>query len=93
MSTVGAAQSMVAPSSRMRSNACTGSTLRRHTWAPPTAVTIHTNVQPFAWNIGSVHRYRSAHVIGRCTKVPTAFMYALRWVIITPLGREVVPLV
>ena len=56
-------------------------------------MTIHTKVQPLAWNIGSVHRYRSAHVMGMCTRVPTAFMYALRWVIITPLGREVVPLV
>ena len=93
MSTVGAAHIMVTPSSRISPKACTGSTLRRHTWVPPTAVTIHTNVHPLAWNIGSVHRYRSAHVMGRCTRVPTAFMYALRWVIITPLGREVVPLV
>ena len=33
-----------------------GSTRRRHTCVPPTAVTIQVNVQPLAWNIGSVHR-------------------------------------
>ena len=70
-----------------------GSTRRRQTWVPPTAVTIQTKVQPLAWNIGSVHRYRSAGVIGMCTSVPTAFTQALRCVIITPFGREVVPLV
>ena len=31
--------------------------------------------------------------IGTCRRVPTTFMYALRCVIITPFGREVVPLV
>ena len=60
---------------------------------PPTAVTIQVNVQPFAWNIGSVHRYRSAEVIGQCASVPTAFTQALRCVIITPFGFAVVPLV
>ena len=33
-----------------------GSAFPRQTWAPPTAVIVHTNVQPFAWNIGSVQR-------------------------------------
>ena len=56
MSTVGAAQSMVMRSSAMSSKTRAGSTLRRHTCAPPTAVTIHAKVQPLAWNIGSVHR-------------------------------------
>ena len=33
-----------------------GSTRRRQTWVPATAVMFHTKVQPLAWNIGSVHR-------------------------------------
>ncbi len=31
--------------------------------------------------------------MGTWMSVPITFTYALRWVIITPLGREVVPLV
>ncbi len=61
--------------------------------AAPAAVTVHGNVQPLAWNIGSVHKKRSAGVIGQCASVPTEFIHALRCVIMTPFGREVVPLV
>src|SRR5436190_23276620 len=74
ISTVGAAHSEVIDSSFINRNACTGSTLRRHTCTAPTAVTSHVYVQPLAWNIGSVHRYRSAGVIGRWISVPTTFM-------------------
>jgi hypothetical protein len=35
----------------------------------------------------------SAGVIGWRTSIPTEFTHTLRWVIMTPLGREVVPLV
>jgi hypothetical protein len=54
--TVGAAQSIVTCSRRIASKTAAGSTLRRHTCAAPAAVTVHTNVQPLAWNIGSVQR-------------------------------------
>ena len=60
---------------------------------PPAAVTVQVKVQPFAWNIGSVHRYRSPTAIGMCSSVPMVLIAAFRWVIITPLGRAVVPLV
>ena len=33
-----------------------GSSLGRQTCVAPAAVTVHVNVQPLAWNIGSVHR-------------------------------------
>src|SRR5579875_666868 len=56
ISTVGAAQSIVAFSSRMVVKMARGSTLRRQRCVPPTAVTIQVNVHPLAWNIGSVHR-------------------------------------
>ena len=62
-------------------------------WVAPAAVTIQVNVQPLQWNIGRVHRYRSAGVMCQWTRVPTQFAQALRWVIITPLGLDVVPLV
>ena len=65
----------------------------RQTCFAPAAVTVHVNVQPLAWNIGSVHRYVSAGVIGVCASMPTQFIHALRCVIITPFGRDVVPLV
>ena len=93
MSTVGAAHSVVTCSSRASSKTRLGSTLRKQMCLAPTAVTCQVNVQPLAWNIGRVHRYTSAGVMDTCTSVPTTFMYALRWVIITPLGRDVVPLV
>src|ERR1041385_5283727 len=70
-----------------------GSTLRRQTWVAPTAVTIQTNVHPLAWNIGRVQRYRSPASIGWCARVLSTLSAAFRWVIITPLGRDVVPLV
>ena len=56
ISTVGAAQSIDTASARISSNSFAGSILRRQTCAAPTAVTVQTNVQPLAWNIGSVHR-------------------------------------
>ena len=56
ISTVGAAHMCVTDSSRINRNASAGSTARRQTWAPPTAVTTQVKVQPLAWNIGSVHR-------------------------------------
>src|SRR5712664_1621696 len=77
ISTVGAAHRMDADSVATSSNTFSGSTFRKQRWAPPTAVTTQTNVQPFAWNIGSVQRYRSDIRIGMCSSVPTAFMYAL----------------
>src|SRR5215831_3699411 len=74
ISTVGAAQSIVTASPAMRSKIATGSIFGRQTWQPPAAVTVQTNVQPLAWNIGSVQRYRSATVIGTCTRMPTEFI-------------------
>ena len=46
--TVGAAQSIVPRSCTIASNTRAGSTRRRHTCVPPTAVTIQTNVHPLA---------------------------------------------
>src|SRR3979411_2796720 len=93
MSTVGAAQRMDTDSASIASNTFTASPLRRQMCAAPTAVTLQTNVHPFAWNIGRVHRYLSLICIGTWRSVPITFRYALRCVIITPLGRDVVPLV
>jgi hypothetical protein len=56
ISTVGAADSQVTRSSRIRAKTSAGSTLRRHTCVPPAAVTVQVKVHPLAWNIGSVHR-------------------------------------
>ena len=56
ISTVGAAQNMRDLLALDQLEDARGSTFRRHTCVPPTAVTIHTNVQPLAWNIGSVQR-------------------------------------
>ncbi len=77
----------------MSAYALAASTLRMHTCAAPAAVTVQVNVHPFAWNMGSVHRYRSPGAMDQCVSVPIEFTQALRWVIITPFGREVVPLV
>ena len=93
MSTVGAAHIKATCSSLISRNTVAGSTLRRQTWVPAAAVTVQVYVQPFAWNIGSVHRYRSPTAIGRCSSVPMVFIAAFLWVIITPFGRAVVPLV
>src|ERR1035438_10235073 len=93
ISTVGAADRRRTCSSRISRNTSAGSTLRRQTWVAAAAVTVQVNVQPFAWNIGSVHRYGSLTGIGRCSRVPIEFIVAFRWLIITPLGRAVVPLV
>ena len=48
ISTVGAAHSSETDSAAISSNTRTGSTLRRHTCLPPTAVTVHTNPQTLA---------------------------------------------
>ena len=56
ISTVGAADSQPTRSSRIKEKTSAGSTLRRHTCVPPTAVTVQGKVHPLAWNIGSVHR-------------------------------------
>src|SRR5215208_5886818 len=56
ISTVGAAQKIDTCSDAIASNTLVGSTFRKQTCVAPTAVTVHTKVQPFAWNIGSVHR-------------------------------------
>src|SRR5262252_7243016 len=93
MSTVGAAQNIVMFSPLISWKICRGSTRRRHTFVMPRAVLIQVNVHPFAWNIGRVHRYLSAGDRWWWTSVPMIFRYALRWVIITPFGRAVVPLV
>ena len=37
--------------------------------------------------------WHAAGLIGQCANVPTEFIHALRCVIITPFGRDVVPLV
>ena len=93
MSTVGAAHIMATCSSLISRNTVAGSTLRRQTWVP--AGRRHgPGVRPA---VGVEHRQRPqvplADAIGRCTSVPMVFIYALRWVIITPFGRAVVPLV
>ena len=56
ISTVGAAQSQLTCSSRIRRKTAAGSGFERQTCVPPAAVTTHTKVQPLAWNIGKVHR-------------------------------------
>ena len=56
ISTVGAAQNIVMPSSRMSRKMALGSTCRRHTWVMPRAVLIQTKVQPLTWNMGRVQR-------------------------------------
>jgi hypothetical protein len=56
ISTVGAAHILEIDSRSMSSKMSAGSVRRRQTCVPPTAVTIQVNVQPLAWNIGSVHR-------------------------------------
>ena len=93
MSTVGAAQNFVIDSRSMSSKTRFATGCRRQTCVPPAAVTIHVNVQPLAWNIGSVQRYRSPGPIGKWTSRPTELTHAFRCVIITPFGRAVVPLV
>ena len=63
MSTVGAALKCVMPSSSMSLQISAGSTARRQTWCPPTAVTPHVVHHPLQWNIGSVHRYTESRVM------------------------------
>ena len=94
MSTVGAAHSMRdAFSRRSSANIAAGSTLRRQT-----CVAAHRRHDPHERPaVGVEHRQRPQVAVGerhgRCTSVPTTFIQALRCVIITPFGREVVPLV
>ena len=56
MSTVGAALKWVIPSARSSRQVSAVSTVRRHTWVPPAAVTAQVKHQPLQWNIGSVQR-------------------------------------
>jgi hypothetical protein len=56
INTVGAQHSVVTFSDLIRAKISGGATLRKQTCTPPTAVIVHVNVQPFAWNIGRVHR-------------------------------------
>src|SRR6188474_3104035 len=93
INTVGAAHSRVTFSCDATLNTVGPSNFGRQMCLAPAAVTVQVNVQPLAWNIGSVHKYASAGVIGQCASMPTVFVHALRCVIITPFGRDVVPLV
>src|SRR5829696_5954513 len=93
INTVGAAHRRVTFSSAATLHTVGPSNFGRQTCFAPAAVTVHVNVQPLAWNIGNVHKYASAGVIGLCASMPTVFIHALRCVIITPFGRDVVPLV
>ena len=56
ISTVGAAHSRVTFSCAAILNTVGPSNFGRQTCFAPAAVTVHVNVQPLAWNIGSVHR-------------------------------------
>ena len=74
ISTVGAAQNMVIFSSLISRKMRAGSTCLRHTWAMPRAVLIQMNVQPLAWNMGRVHRYRSPGPRLWWAMIPMTFM-------------------
>src|SRR5205807_3130770 len=63
MWTVGAPLKWVTPSLSSRAQMWAGSTLRRQTWRPATAVTAQVKHQPLQWNIGSVHRYTESKPI------------------------------
>ena len=54
--TIGAPHMCVTPWRAMAGKISAGSTRRRQTCVPPTAVTAQVYVQPLQWNIGSVHR-------------------------------------
>ena len=79
------------PSASISSQMRAGSTLRRQTWVPATAVTAQVKHQPLQWNIGSVQRYFVSKVMPVSMTSPIAFTYAPRWEYMTPLGRPVVP--
>src|SRR5262249_61422526 len=79
------------PSASIRSQMRLGSTFRRQTWVPATAVTAHVKHQPLQWNIGSVQRYLVSNVKPVSTISPSAFTHAPRCAYITPLGRPLVP--
>ena len=93
VSTVGAALKWVIPSSRSSRQISAVSSVRRHTWVPPAAVTAQVKHQPLQWNIGSVHRYLAPGPRRAWYPIAVACRYAPRWWYITPLGRPVVPLV
>ena len=57
MCTVGAPLKWVTPSLPSSAQMRAGSTLRRQTCRPPTAVTAQVKHQPLQWNMGSVQRY------------------------------------
>src|SRR5260370_39661174 len=65
ISTAGAAHSQLTFSSLISPKMVAGSTLRRQMWVPAAAVTVQGEVQPLAWNIGSVHRTRPPTPIRR----------------------------
>src|SRR5205814_10520566 len=75
----------------MSSQILEGSTLRRQTWVPATAVTPQVKHQPLQWNIGSVQRYLVSKLMCASSTSPTALIHAPRCEYMTPVGRPVVP--
>src|SRR5258705_296819 len=63
MWTVGAPLKWVTPSLSSSAQMRAGSTFRRQTWRPPTAVTAQVKHQPLQWNMGSVQRYTVSNPI------------------------------
>src|SRR5215813_13093845 len=78
------------PSASKRSQMRPGSTRRRQTCVPATAVTAHVKHQPLQWNMGSVQRYFVSKLIPVSTISPIALTHVPRCEYITPLGRPVV---
>lgn len=93
LTTAGAAHITVTPCSATRRRISAPSTLRRTTWGTPRPAIAKGIPHPFAWNIGRVCRYTSRSVTPACRAKVVALIQMLRWVIWTPLGRAVVPLV
>ena len=91
--TAGAAQSTVTPCASMRRRISAPSILRRMMWRTPIPVVAYTMPQPLQWNCGRVCRYTSRSLMPSCQPKIAALVHTLRWVICTPLGRAVVPLV
>src|SRR5215203_4356674 len=79
------------PSVSKKSHIAAGSTLRRHTWRAPIAVTAQGKHQPLQWNIGTTHSCTDSGRRLACSASTSAFRYTPRWVYMTPLGRPVVP--
>src|SRR5204862_5836970 len=91
--TMGAPHMWVTPCRAMAGKISAGSTRRRQTCVPPTAVTAHVYVQPLQWNIGSVQRYTDFASSPNMSALPSGFRYPPRWWETTPLGLPVVPAV